>query len=76
MDKLLNDVYTKYDTNNLFKDYSSVMKKSKKNKPVYIRTEFLPDIKCQVENCVKISCFKNMVNDRNICWFHAYTLNE
>lgn len=77
MDDILKETYAKYTSENLLKEYSDKIKKSKKNTgPVFSRIEFNQHVKCQKDKCVKIACFSNLNDSTNICWFHALTLND
>jgi hypothetical protein len=72
MDDILKEIYKKYDTKNLLQEYS----KKNNTSPVLYRTEFNQHVKCQIDKCAKISVFLNLNDNTNICWFHAYTLND
>jgi len=77
LEKDISNIYNNYNSESLLKDFTDRVKDSEKDlmKPLFCRIEFDQNTKCQENKCVKSAIFKNVANNKHICWFHRFDQN-
>jgi len=72
----ISNIGANYRPEDLLKDFTNRVKNNKTRiSPKFCRIEFDQNIKCHIAKCVKIATFKDVSNDKIICWFHRFDYN-
>jgi len=76
VDKDMINFCINYKNETPLKDFCDRVKKNKTSiKPIFCRIEYNQNIKCQIPKCVKVGTFKDVSNEKIICWFHYFEYN-